>query len=123
MVIDRDHTAYDPRSTHPLLLSLALAEPAGRGGGTPSTFVVDLRAPEVLDAVRAVFRLPCPSVGHFSRAELFVLWQLGLSEPSVLWDTWVAGKAMSLGRHHKKYKTVAIEDLAAEAGAGEEGER
>ena len=30
VVINQDHTAHDPRSVHPLLLSLALAEPGWR---------------------------------------------------------------------------------------------
>ena len=78
VVIDQDHTAHDPRSVRPLVLSLALAEPTGDDGGTLSTFVVDLRRPEVLPPLEAVLRLPVRFVGHFMQAELFCLWRLGL---------------------------------------------
>ena len=54
VIIDADHTWYDPRSVHPLLLSLALAEPDGDGDSLLSSFVVDLRQPEVLPARRPV---------------------------------------------------------------------
>jgi DNA polymerase-1 len=123
VVIDKDHTAHDPRSVRPLLLSLALAEPGpDDGGGTIYSFVVDLRRPEVLDAVRAVLRLPCPFVGHFAQAELFCLWQLGIEEPRILWDTWVVEKALQLGYHHKGYKARPSNDEAAQARAAAEAE-
>src|ERR1700694_1847614 len=39
VVIDKKHTVYDPRSIHPLLLSLSAAEPE-RAGGALYNFVI-----------------------------------------------------------------------------------
>jgi DNA polymerase-1 len=125
VVIDRDHTAHDPRSVRPLLLSLALAEPTPGGGARVYRFVVDVRRPEVLGGVRAVLGRPVPFVGHFLRAELYCLWQLGLEEPRTFWDTWVGEKALHLGFHHWRYLAgPAAEEperarAAAEAGREE----
>ena len=101
VVIDKDHTAHDPRSVLPLILSLAFAEPCD-GGVMLYQFVVDLRCTEVLDAVQRVLRLPVPFVTHFGRSELHCLWQLGLREPQTLWDSWVAEKVRVLGKFGKK---------------------
>src|SRR5262249_42171804 len=62
VVLDAKHTTYDPRSIRPLLLSLALAEPDDQNGCRLYCFVVELRRPELLPAIRAVLRLPCPFV-------------------------------------------------------------
>jgi DNA polymerase-1 len=122
--ITKDHTAYDPRSIRPLLLSLALAEPQGDGCGRLYTFVVDLRRPELLPAVQTVLRLPYPFVGHYAHVELLCLWQLALVEPSILWDTQVHEVALHLGRNHKKYKlrprADVVEDIRAQEEAREE---
>ncbi len=119
VVIDRKHTAHDPRSVRPLLLSLALAEPGEGGAGALYLFVVDLRRPAVLPALAELLRLPVPFVAHFARAELFCLWQLGLPEPRILWDTWVHEKAVHLGLHHKRYGAGRVADEAEEAQARE----
>ena len=81
VVIDKRSTAYDPRSIRPLLLSLAMAEPADDGGGDLYSFVIDLRKTELLPVLKELFRLQVPFVGHFAKVELFCLWQLGLLEP------------------------------------------
>ena len=118
VVIDKDRTKDDPRSIHPLILSLAMAETGGGVGGHLYRFVVDLRRPEVVPGLREVLGLPCPFVGHFTQAELFCLWRLGLDEPGITWDTWTAEKAVRLGFYNKNYKArpddpEAVKALAA----------
>ncbi len=120
--IDARHTAYDPRSVRPLLLSLALAE-SGPDGGKLHVFVVDLRVPGVLPHLKELLRLPVCFVSHFAQAELFCLWQLGLDEPRTLWDTWVHEKAARLGRGHKNYRLKEGAGPAEAARAAEEAER
>ena len=58
VVTDSKNTLYDPRSIHPLLLSLAFAEPDGQGGGRLYRFVVDLRVQAVYPLVAALLQLP-----------------------------------------------------------------
>ena len=108
--IDKRNTANDQRSIHPLLLSLAMAEPYGDGEGLLYSFVVDLRKPHIYPILRELFRLPHRFSGHFTKVELFCLWKLGLPEPNVLWDTYVFEKALHLGRHHHKYKLKEAND-------------
>jgi DNA polymerase-1 len=114
-------TAYLPRSTVPLLLSLALAEPRGDDGYELYRFVVDVRNPGVLPAVGEVLRLPATFVGHYLRAELFCLWKLGLEEPWMVWDTMACESALHLGLHHKRYRAGA-QTVADEAAAREDAE-
>jgi DNA polymerase-1 len=120
VVIDGKQTAYDARSIRPLLLSLALAEPEGGRDGRLYKFVIDLRRPELLPAVQTVLRLPCPFVGPYAHVELLCLWQLGLAEPSILWDTQVHEVALHLGRNHKRYKVKPGADPLADIRAQEE---
>ncbi len=124
VVIDKRNTAHDPRSIRPLLLSLALAEPAAEddGEGTLYNFVVDLRMPELLPVLKALFLLPLPFCGHFAKVELFCLWQLGLPEPYILWDTFIFEKTLSLGRHHHKYGLSKKADELGQILAKEEAE-
>ena len=84
---------WDVRTIHPFCLAFAVASEDAL-----FRFVVDLRVPETLPAVQDVLDLPVPFVAHFARAELFVLWTLGLREPEILWDTLVAERALHLGR-------------------------
>jgi DNA polymerase I len=110
VVIDKRNTAHDPRSIRPLLLSLAMAEPSGSGDGRLYCFVIDLRKPELSPIMKELFRFPVCFSGHFAKVELFCLWQLGLPEPNILWDTFVFEKALHLGRHHHKYKLTKDAD-------------
>jgi len=123
VLINKKSTAHDQRSIRPLLLSLALAEPADDGGGYLYSFVVDLRKSELLPVLSELFRLPIPFVGHFTKMELFCLWQLGLTEPLILWDTYIFEKLLHLGRHHHKYnlqrKTDELEQLLAKEESNE----
>ncbi|MDB5312976.1 MAG: polymerase [Gemmataceae bacterium] len=104
----------DCRAIRPLLLSLALV---GRGAGRAEPvlypFVVDVRRPEVLPALAAVFELPVPFAGHFLVGDFHCLWRLGLPGPRVIWDTWAASRALALGRHHRKYRLATDRPPAA----------
>ena len=64
--------------------------------------------------------MPIPFVGHFVKAELFCLWQLGLPDPRSVWDTWVYEKARYLGIYHPRYKLPKDADEADSAHAKEE---
>lgn len=123
VVIDKRSTAHDQRSIRPLLLSFSFAEPAKGGGGYLYSFVIDLRKPDLPPVLNELFRLPIPFVGHFAKVELFCLWQLGLTEPLILWDTFIFEKLLHLGRHHHKYKlqlkTDELEQLLAKEESSE----
>lgn len=123
VVIDKRNTAHDPRSIRPLLLSLSLAEPTEDGDGCQYSFVIDLRKPDLPPVLNDLFRLPIPFVGHFAKVELFCLWRLGLTEPLILWDTFIFEKLLYLGRHHHKYnlrrKTEELEQLLAKEESNE----
>jgi DNA polymerase-1 len=83
----------DIRALQPFCLALALLT-----DGRAPTFVVDLRSRALLSSVQEVLDLAVPFVCHFAPAELFTLWTLGLREPRVVWDTYLAEKALGLGR-------------------------
>jgi|TARA_B100002003_G_C14152743_1_gene554566 DNA polymerase-1 len=111
---------YDQRSIHPLLLSLAMAEPVGDDDFQFYCFVIDLEKPELLPQLKNIFRLSIPFVGHNLKVELFCLWKLGLVEPKILWDTLIFEKALNLGLFHKKYKTQGVSDEVEQIKAEEE---
>ena len=119
--MDRNKTWTDPRSIHPLILSLAMAEPMDSGVQL-YRFVADLRRPEVLSYVQEVLWLPVTFVGHFLQVELFCLWQLGLDPPDHLWDSWACEKAMSLGVYHSGYQTAVTATTAEQIQAKQEVE-
>jgi DNA polymerase I len=119
--IDKDHVAHDPRNVLPLLVSLAMVEPADDGDRI-YRFVVDVRMPEVLEAVGMLLRLPVTFAGHFLRAELHTLWQLGMVEPDMLWDTWVAEKCLHLGLHNRHYRLPAGSDEVDETRVKRDGD-
>lgn len=103
---------HDPRSINPLLLSMTVACPGDGSEGELASFVIDLRSPAVLPSLQKVFRLPVPFSAHFATVELFCLWQLGLTEPENMWDTFVFEKALTLGRFRpspKKNSTLGEE--------------
>jgi DNA polymerase-1 len=83
----------DIRRIHPFCLAFAVVSE-----DVLFRFVVDLRRPEVLPAVQPVLDLPVPVAAHFAKADLHVLWTLGLREPEILWDTYIAERALNLGR-------------------------
>jgi len=123
IIIDKRNTAYDPRSIRPLLLSLALAEPGQSDGGCLYSFVIDLRVNGLHHILNDLFRLSLPIVGHYAKAELFCLWQLGITAPLMLWDTFILEKLLNLGRHHHKYRLRSVahefERLQAKEESGE----
>ena len=120
--IKKDIDLYDPRSIRSLLLSLSLAESRGVTEGRLYNFVVDLRKSEVIEPLRRVFRFPVSFVGHFTKVELFCLWELGLPEPRILWDTWVHEKTLYLGVDHRNYKLPVGADEADAARVKEESD-
>ena len=111
VLIDKRNTAHDQRSIRPLLLSLAMAEPSDDGAdGYLYSFVIDLRKPELWPVLKELFQLRIPFVGHFAKVELFCLWQLGILEPLLIWDTFVFEKLLHLGRNHHKYRLKNVSD-------------
>ena len=90
----------DIRSVQPFCISFALVS-----DGEILSFVVDLRRRETLVDVQNVLDMPVPFVCHFAKAELSVLWALGLREPRTLWDTYLAERALCLGK--SRYRAVA----------------
>jgi len=95
---------YDPKACAPLLLAVVLVERNPDGSLRLYRFVIDCRIPAVVAATENLFRMPVTFVGHSLRAELICMWQLGLPIPGMLWDTWVAEKALLLGLSHANYK-------------------
>ena len=101
---------HDPRSVVPLLMSLTFVENAAPDRETLFRFVVDLRTPCVLPALRNILSLPIPFVGHYLSAELMCIWQLGLPVPKIVWDTWAAEKSFCLGQFHRRYAPTKPDD-------------
>lgn len=118
--IARHRERYDVRCVEPLLLSLCLVEPSAHGE-ILYRFVVDLGSMEVLPSLGRIFMRPLSFAAHFAKGDLFCLWQLGLPEPQLLWDTCVAEKALNLGHGHVRYK-VTEKDVSAEIEAKSETE-
>jgi DNA polymerase-1 len=96
---------WDIRTRQPFCLALALLSE-----GRVMAFVVDLRVRELWLLVREVLDLPVPFVCHFAPAELFTLWTLGLREPRTLWDTYLAEKALALGRCRQRARARRAAD-------------
>ena len=103
VLLSRGTRAYDPSSIAPLMLSVSMAEPHD-GGYHAYTFVVDLRVDGLVPALQELMRLPVPFVGHFLKVELFCLWQLGIAEPNITWDTWAGERSLGLGATHPGYR-------------------
>ena len=122
VLIRKGQVAYDPTSIRPLVLSVALVEPRQGEESILYPFVVDLRNRDLHPVLTQVLRLPVCFVGHFSKVELFCLWQLGLPEPTQLWDTWVCEKALALGLANAHYKLPRGADDVDEAIAKAEKE-
>jgi len=119
----RDLHWHDPRSVVPLLLALAMFEPTDVNQMSVYRFVVDLRRHQVRPSLELLFRLPLRFVAHYITAELFCLWQCGLSTPAIAWDTWTAERTFCLGRYHAKYGREQPTDDCDEAQAKELAER
>ena len=99
----------DIRSVRPFCIAFAMVS-----DGNVLSFVVDLRRREMLAEVQKVLDLPVPFVCHYAKAELFVLWSLELREPRMLWDTYLAEKALHLGKsHYRAAARVAQSDAEA----------
>ena len=85
-------------------------------------FVFDLRQRALVPIVDRLLRLRTLFVAHYFVAEFKTLWALGLDPvfPST-YDTWVAARALTLGRGHRSIDLLAEarakEDAAAEAEA------
>lgn len=89
---------YDIRSLEPLLLSISLMVNK-EASLVLHNFVVDLTKPNLSAKLQPIFDLPVTYVAHHAKAELHCIWQLGLQEPKLWWDTCIAERARYLGKH------------------------
>jgi DNA polymerase-1 len=103
--LPRDKDWWDVRTRQPFCLALALLLE-----GRVLAFVVDVRVRALWPLVQEVLDLPVPFVCHLAPAELFTLWTLGLREPRTLWDTYLAEKALGLGRCRQRAKARRAAD-------------
>ena len=110
--LGRRRSWQDPTTLQPLILSGAawIAD-----GDTVISFAFDLRRRELAPIIERLLRLRVMFVAHFFNAEFKTLWSLGV-EPVLpeIYDTWVAARALTLGRGHRSI------DLLAEARADED---
>jgi DNA polymerase I len=117
--LGRGRTWLDPKTINSLLLSGAAWLP---DTDRLVSFVFDLRRPALVPILADLLRLHTVFVAHFFNAEFKTLWRLGL-EPvfSQVYDTWVAAKALTLGRGHQSVALLAearaSEDIQAEEDA------
>jgi len=112
VLINNNKTKNDPLSICPLLLSLAMVEPSDNDQGRIYSFVVDLRKPELFPVLEELLGLSVCFCGHYTKAEIFCLLKLGLTEPGILWDTFIFEKAQCLGRFNPKYKLKNVTEEA-----------
>jgi hypothetical protein len=110
--LGRGRSWQDPTTLQPLILSGA-AWIADRD--TVISFAFDLRRRELVPIIERLLRLRVLFIAHFFNAEFKTLWSLGI-EPVLpeTYDTWVAARALTLGRGHRSI------DLLAEARANED---
>jgi DNA polymerase I len=94
----------DPRSIHPLILSLCLAEPFGNEPGNLYLFVVDLQIYKCHEVLKGIFNLPYCFVGHSIKGDLFCLNKMGIPWPRCVWDTIICEQARYLGTHSLKHR-------------------
>ena len=107
------------RSVRPLLLALSPVESLDDGTERVYRVVIDVRDPDVVEVIEPIFRLPVPFVAHYAKVELYCLWQLGISEPPYLWDTFIVERCLRLGLDRaatSKMKDVG-EEIEAKADA------
>src|SRR5215210_7731713 len=107
----------DTTTLQPLLLSGAawVAD-----SDTLIRFVFDLRQRSLVPIIDRLLRLRTLFVAHYFDAEFKTLWALGLDPVfSATYDTWVAARALTLGRGHRSINLMAEarvnEDAVAEA--------
>lgn len=119
--LGRGRSWQDPTTLEPLLLSGAAWIP---DSDALIRFVFDLRQRSLVPIVERLLRLRTLFVAHYSDAEFKTLWALGLDPVfSAIYDTWVAARALTLGRGHRSIDLLvearADENVAAEAEARE----
>jgi hypothetical protein len=119
--LGRGRSWQDPTTLQPLLLSGAAWIP---GSDTLIRFVFDLRERSLVPIVDRLLRLRTLFVAHYFNAEFKALWALGLDPVfPAMYDTWVAARALTMGRGHRSIDLLAEaranEDAAAEAEARE----
>lgn len=98
---------WDIRSVQPFCLAFAVVSDVAI-----VRYVIDLRLTDLLPFIQRVIDLPVPFVCHHAQSELFVLWQLGLHEPRLVWDTLLAERALQLGK--KAFRTRPSGDSECE---------
>jgi DNA polymerase I len=100
----------DPRSIHPLLLSLSFAEPLGNNAGNLYSFVIDLRIQDFSPVLSKIFDLPLCFVGHSIKGDLFCLNKLGVDWPRFVWDSILCEQARYLGLYSLKQRRTGESD-------------
>lgn len=108
---------FDIRSIQPICFSLAawVPDPDGNGSGSILAAVLDMRKPGLAEVLGRILRLRVPLVAHHIKAELTALWSLGLDpELHQVFDTYLAGACLQLGRHHKRSLGDGGGNVAAE---------
>lgn len=107
--LGRGRSWQDPMTLEPLLLSGAAWVP---DSDAVIRFVLDLREKLLVPMIDRLLRLHTVFVAHYFNAEFKTLWALGLDPAlAATYDTWVAARALTLGRGHRSI------DLLAEARA------
>ena len=119
--LGRGRSWQDPTTLQPLLLSGAAWVP---DSDSIIRFVFDLRERSLVPIIDRLLRLHTVFVTHYCDAEFKTLWALGLDPVfPATYDTWVAGRALTLGRGHRSIDLLAAahinEDATAEAEARE----
>lgn len=89
---------YDIRSIRPLLMAVTLVS-RNADSLTLHNFVIDLTQPDLAAELQPLLDLPVTYIAHHAKAELHCIWQLGLLEPKLWWDTCIAERARYLGKH------------------------
>ncbi|NAZ97311.1 DNA polymerase [Vibrio toranzoniae] len=89
---------HDIRSIKPLLMAATLVSHQCDGLHLHN-YVIDLTKFDDPQLLQPLLDLPTTYIAHHAKAELHCIWQLGLTEPRIIWDTCIAERARYLGLH------------------------
>jgi len=120
---ERDISVSDLNSILPQALVLSFAEPSVNGFFFYNV-LIDLKNTELLPGLAKILALPLVFSGFNLKMSLCCLWQLGLTEPSIIWDCYIYERLQSLGVYNKRYylnwKDGQFAQIEAEKRAAEE---